>query len=101
MSVRVVGVGPVLEAVFFVRGSRRARRVLEVLSERGRLPTVSLLRLTVGRVGRDDHLLLKQMEFLGLIRRYRGENEDGHWVVWNEITVLGKRVLEIVKSMEG
>ena len=100
MALFVPVAGRVLEAVFFVRGSRRARRILEVLARSGRLPTVPLLDLAVGRVGRDDHLLLKQMAAMGLIRRYKGEN-DGHWVVWNELTPLGRRVLEIVESMEG
>jgi len=90
----------VLEAVVFVSSSRRARRVLGLLLRLGRMSTTDLMYAAFGRVSRDDHRMLRVLESLGLIRRYRGVDK-GHWVVWNEITELGRRVLEIVESMEG
>lgn len=91
--------GELIQAVLFVRNSSRARRVLEYLALRGREATKPLLRAVLGRVGRKDHALLNELMALGLIKRYSGHNEDGHFVVWNEITPLGRLVLELVEGM--
>ena len=90
-----------VEAVFFVKSSRRARLVLERLARFGRRNTVDTLQLGVGRVSKDDYWVLRRLEALRLIKRYRGVDENGHWVVWNEITPLGRRVLEVIKSMDA
>ena len=92
--------GELIQAVVFVRNSSRARRVLEYLARRGREATKPLLVATLGRVGRKDHALLNELMALGLIKRYSGHNEDGHFVVWNEITPRGRLVLELVEAVE-
>ncbi len=89
-----------MEALFLVRSSRRARRILEVLASRGRRPTVHLLVEAVGRVSEDDHNTLWRLAMLGLVKRYKGEDGNGHWVVWNEITSFGRRVPELVEAVE-
>ena len=97
-----------LEAVFYVRANTRAYRILKALAtaRRRRMYTVELLMVALGRVNNHDHQLLKRLESFGLIRRYPGhlyedEGERGPRVVWNELTPLGRRVLEIVENMLG
>ncbi len=92
--------GELVRAILFVKNSSRARRVLEYLALRGREATKPLLRAVLGREGKKNHALLNELMALGLIRRYSGHNDDGHYVVWNEITELGRKVLEIVEGME-
>jgi len=92
-----------LEAALFVARNSRARRILEALSKSKRMFTVQLLKEALGRVNNHDHNLLRELEGLGLIRRYPGKlhGDEGPHVVWNEITSFGRHVLEIVKSMES
>ena len=92
--------GELIQAVLFVKNSSRARRVLEYLALRGRAATKPLLRTVLGRESKKNHALLNELMALGLIKRYSGHNEDGHFVVWNEITPLGRLVLEIIESMK-
>jgi len=92
--------GDGLDAVLFVLRSRVARRVLEIL-RRGRVATKPLLRLVNGAPSNTGYDVLRRLEALGLIRRYSGRNDANIPVVWNELTPLGRRVLEVVEAMEG
>ena len=90
-----------VDAILFVGSSSMAKRVLEYLARFGKTPTKPLLRNLFGKPSKKTHRLLNDLAALGLIRRYSGHNEDGYYVVWNEITELGRRVLGIVESMES
>ena len=92
--------GDGLDAVLFVLRSRMARRVLVLLSRR-RMATKPLLRIAFGTPSNTGHEMLRRLETLGLIRRYPGRNDANIPVVWNELTPLGRRVLEIVEEMES
>ena len=92
--------GDVLDAVVLVSRSRVARRVLQVLGRHGRLATKPLLRLVNGAPSNTGYDVLRRLVELGLVKRYSGRNDANIPVVWNEITPLGRRVLEIVESME-
>jgi len=48
----------------------------------------------------ENHAILGKLTVLRLICRYSGCRNKGHFVVWNKITPLSLRVLEIDKSME-
>ena len=54
----------------------------------------------IGTVNDRNHWLLRRLEALGLIRRYSGRNDQNIPVVWNELTPLGRRVLELVEAVE-
>jgi len=101
--VPVEGFGEELRLASMVFSNSRFRRVLRALAEhpRGKMETKPLLYLALGRVSKKDHWVLRELASLGLIRRYPGHNDDGRFVVWNEVTELGRRVLEIVEEMEG
>ena len=88
-----------MEAIVFVRERSMARRVLRYLAMFGRAPTKPLLSALFGKPSKKAHALLNELAALGLIRRYPGHNRDDRFVVWNEITPLGRRVLEIVEEM--
>ena len=100
--VPVDGVGEELRLASIVFGNSRFRRVLRALAEhpRGKMETKPLLYLALGRVSKKDHWVLRELASLELIRRYPGHNDDGRFVVWNEITPLGRRVLEIVEEID-
>lgn len=92
------------EALVLVKTNSRARRILQALSKTRRMYTAQLLRGALGRINNYDHDLLKRLEAHGLIRRYEGhlyEDERGPRVVWNELTPLGRRVLELLETMDG
>lgn len=90
-----------LVAAALVAQSRRAREVLRELLVFGKRPTKHLLKAALGRVSRDDYDLLVQLAALGLVKRYPGHDENNHYVVWNEITPLGKKVLEVLGELPG
>ena len=85
--------------MLFVLRSRMTRRVLVILP-RHRMRTKPLPEAAFGAPSNTGLDMLRRREALGLIRRYSGHNEDGHFVVWNEITPLGRRVLGLVEGMK-